>query len=78
MERDNCTCMEAFVSYPVLNVFVNATNLLLILFDSLAWSSFMLAPIRFLNQARAWFIEITLVQTSVCVFVCVCPPRGHE
>ena len=39
----------------------------------------------FLNQARAgrrparaWFLEITLVRTSVCVFVyvcvCVCPP----
>ena len=33
----------------------------------------------FLNQARAglrparvWFLEITLVRTSVCVFVCVC------
>ena len=22
MEHDYCTCMEAFVSYPVLNVFV--------------------------------------------------------
>ena len=34
-----------------------------------------------LNQARtglwpahAWFLEITLVRTSVCVCVCVCPP----
>ena len=35
----------------------------------------------FLNQvhaglqlAHAWFLEIVPVQTSVCVFVCVCPP----
>ena len=34
---------------------------------------------EFLNQARAWFLEITFVRTSVCVFVCVCVrPRGHE
>ena len=44
----------------------------------------------FLNQAcaghrpaRAWFLEITLMRTSVCAFVCVCVcvcvcPRGHE
>ena len=36
----------------------------------------------FLNQvragcrpARAWFFIIVSVQTSVCVFVCVCPPQ---
>ena len=26
----------------------------------------------FLNQARAWFLEITFVRTSVCVRACVC------
>ena len=25
-----------------------------------------------LRPARAWFLEITLVRMSVCVFVCVC------
>ena len=32
----------------------------------------------FSNQARAWFLKIDLVWTSVCVCVCVCvcpPPR---
>ena len=28
--------------------------------------------IIFLNQARAWFLEIVSVRTSVCVFACVC------
>ena len=32
--------------------------------------------------ARTWFLEISLVQTSVyvcvCVCVCVCPPPGYE
>ena len=27
---------------------------------------------EFLNQARAWFIEITSVRMYVCVYVCVC------
>ena len=33
----------------------------------------------FLNQARAWFLEIVFVKTSVCVCVCVCvcPPPGY-
>ena len=26
------------------------------------------------RPVRAWFLEIVPVQTSVCVFVCVCPP----
>ena len=26
----------------------------------------------FLNQARAWFLEITFMRTSVCMRVCVC------
>ena len=33
---------------------------------------------RLLNQARAWFLEITFMRMSVCVRVCVCvcpPPR---
>ena len=29
-------------------------------------------PVVFLNQARAWFLEIVFVKTSVCV--CVRPP----
>ena len=28
----------------------------------------------FLNQARAWFLEIVSVRTSVCMCVFVCPP----
>ena len=36
----------------------------------------------FLNQARAWFLEIAFVREvsmRVCVCVCVCVrPRGHE
>ena len=38
----------------------------------------------FLNQARAWFLEIAFVREvgmRVCVDVCVCVcvrPRGHE
>ena len=39
--------------------------------------------IIFLNQARAgilparaWFLKIDIVRTSVCVRVCVCPPPG--
>ena len=32
----------------------------------------------FLNQARAWFLEIDPVWMSVCVFACVCVrPRGY-
>ena len=27
---------------------------------------------KFLNQARAWFLEITLMRTSVCVCMCLC------
>ena len=34
---------------------------------------------KFLNQARAWFLKIVSVRMSVCVFVCACvcvrPPR---
>ena len=31
---------------------------------------------RLLNQARAWFLKIVSVRTSVCVFVYVClPPK---
>ena len=31
-----------------------------------------------LNQARAWFLKIDIMRTSVCVcvHVCVCPPPG--
>ena len=29
---------------------------------------------RWPAPVRAWFLEIVSVQTSVCVFVCVCPP----
>ena len=42
------------------------------------------ATCRFLNQARAWFLEIAFVRevsmrVCVCVDVCVCVrPRGHE
>ena len=39
----------------------------------------------FLNQARtslhAWFLEIAFVwevSMRVCVWMCVCPPPGHE
>ena len=33
---------------------------------------------NFLNQALAWFLEITLVRTSVCVFVCVSAPQAMK
>ena len=37
---------------------------------------------EFLNQARAWFLEIAFVREvsmRVCVDVCVCVrPRGHK
>ena len=32
--------------------------------------------LQFLNQARAWFLEIVPVRTSVCVFVCVSAPEA--
>ena len=32
---------------------------------------------RALATARAWFLEITLMWTSVCVCMCVCAP-GYE
>ena len=28
--------------------------------------------LKFLNQARAWFLKITSVRMYVCVCVCVC------
>ena len=32
-----------------------------------------------LNQARAWFLEITSVRMYACVCVCLCVrPRGYE
>ena len=37
-----------------------------------AQTSTKLKHTRFLNQAHAWFLEIDLVRTSVCVFACVC------
>ena len=37
-----------------------------------------MSMVSLLNQGRAWFLEITLVRTSVCVCVCVCPPPGLE
>ena len=34
---------------------------------------FTVSQSYFLNQARAWFLKIVSMQTSVCVFVCVRP-----
>ena len=34
--------------------------------------SILLCQLVFLNQARAWFLKVVSVWTSVCVCVCMC------
>ena len=52
---------------PTLHLWSNS-DLLITYIGSVVFIGFNIL----LNQARAWFLEITFMRTSVCVRVCVC------
>ena len=70
---------DHFSIYINLCVLLSLLVRLVLDFDYNQIHTYIFISEEFLNQARAgrrparaWFIEITLMRTSVCVCVCVC------